>query len=210
MKPRIGDDVHYVSYGTPGGEYTSTCRAAKVTALLPPTGLQCPDHGGDCPPDVRDYMLAETVLRGPQWHGKPGRPAGAQRVDLCVFNPTGLFFKDAEQDEEEKRGGTWHWPEDRRPCDCRPATVVYGRLPTEQELADQPQLAEWIRERMTHGLATPETSPSPEVPQPGNRLTVGQSAGVTVTIHGILPPLDRSVLVDQVDQVLAARSRMTR
>jgi hypothetical protein len=25
--------VHYVSYGTPGGEYTSQCRAAVITAV---------------------------------------------------------------------------------------------------------------------------------------------------------------------------------
>lgn len=29
----IGQTVHYVSYGTPGGEYTSECRAAVITAL---------------------------------------------------------------------------------------------------------------------------------------------------------------------------------
>lgn len=34
MKPSISRDVHYVSYGTPGGEYASECRAAKVTAVL--------------------------------------------------------------------------------------------------------------------------------------------------------------------------------
>ena len=49
--PQIGDVVHYVSYGTPGGEYSSVCRAAIVTedhehperrlglAVLNPTGL---------------------------------------------------------------------------------------------------------------------------------------------------------------------------
>jgi hypothetical protein len=49
MKPSIGRVVHYVSYGTPGGEYTSECRAAIVTetdtsdtvglAVLNPTGM---------------------------------------------------------------------------------------------------------------------------------------------------------------------------
>ena len=48
MKPSIGRIVHYVSYGTPGGEYTSECRAAVITdvadsdvslAVLNPTGL---------------------------------------------------------------------------------------------------------------------------------------------------------------------------
>jgi hypothetical protein len=33
MKPSIGHIVHYVSYGTPGGEYKSECRAAIVTAV---------------------------------------------------------------------------------------------------------------------------------------------------------------------------------
>lgn len=31
--PSVGRDVHYVSYGTPGGEYSSVCRAAKITAV---------------------------------------------------------------------------------------------------------------------------------------------------------------------------------
>lgn len=35
MKPSIGRVVHYVSYGTPGGEYTSECRAAVVTEVSP-------------------------------------------------------------------------------------------------------------------------------------------------------------------------------
>lgn len=38
MKPSIGRIVHYVSYGTPGGEYTSQCRAAVITASSSPEG----------------------------------------------------------------------------------------------------------------------------------------------------------------------------
>lgn len=34
--PSVGRDVHYVSYGTPGGEYKSECRAAKITAVKNP------------------------------------------------------------------------------------------------------------------------------------------------------------------------------
>lgn len=36
MNPSIGRVVHYVSYGTPGGEYTSECRAAIVTEVHDP------------------------------------------------------------------------------------------------------------------------------------------------------------------------------
>jgi hypothetical protein len=35
MQPSVGHIVHYTSYGTPGGEYTSECRAAIVTAVTP-------------------------------------------------------------------------------------------------------------------------------------------------------------------------------
>ncbi|MBF8186333.1 hypothetical protein ITP53_11345 [Nonomuraea sp. K274] len=31
--PSVGRIVHYVSYGTPGGEYPSVCRAAVVTEV---------------------------------------------------------------------------------------------------------------------------------------------------------------------------------
>lgn len=31
--PSVGRIVHYVSYGTPGGEYASECRAAVVTEV---------------------------------------------------------------------------------------------------------------------------------------------------------------------------------
>ena len=49
MKPTVGRIVHYVSYGTPGREFTPQCRAAIVTqvhasgalalAVLNPGGL---------------------------------------------------------------------------------------------------------------------------------------------------------------------------
>lgn len=35
QKPSVGRIVHYHSYGTPGGEYKSTARAAIVTATYP-------------------------------------------------------------------------------------------------------------------------------------------------------------------------------
>lgn len=36
MKPSVGRIVHYVSYGTPNGEYTSQCRAAIVAGVPGP------------------------------------------------------------------------------------------------------------------------------------------------------------------------------
>lgn len=86
MQPSVGRVVHYVSYGTPGGEYTSQCRAAIVAGVVPLEG--------------REAIAAEGEGR-----------EGAAVADLCVLNPTGLFFNRCHQDETDKRGGTWHWPE---------------------------------------------------------------------------------------------------
>lgn len=55
MAPRVtvGLDVHYVSYGTPHGEFVSQCRAAKVTeitgeavslVIFNPTGIFLNQH----------------------------------------------------------------------------------------------------------------------------------------------------------------------
>ena len=52
MKPTVGRNVHYQSYGTPGGEYTSQPRASIITQvnadgtvglfIMNPTGLFFP------------------------------------------------------------------------------------------------------------------------------------------------------------------------
>ena len=74
MKPSVGRIVHYVSYGTPGGEYGKECRAAIITevevspgavglCVLNPTGLffnrvvYYHDGGG-----------ADPVYEGGSWH----------------------------------------------------------------------------------------------------------------------------------------------
>lgn len=92
MKPSVARMVHYVSYGTPGGEYPKTCRAAVITGMGEP--LPYPTHGVGI-----DDLLDD----------------GAQLVDLCVLNPTGMFFKEGipqdERSAHERSGGTWHWPE---------------------------------------------------------------------------------------------------
>lgn len=85
--PTVGRIVHYVSYGTPGGEYTSQCRAAIVAGV--PVGAL----------PVADGEHAEE------------RDLDAVVLDLAVLNPTGLFFNRCPQAEDDHRGGTWHWPE---------------------------------------------------------------------------------------------------
>lgn len=80
-KPSVGRIVHYVAYGTPGGEFPAgICRAAIITEV-----------------DNRP-ALGE--------HDPPGTFVG-----LCVLNPTGQFFNRAVPYDEGKAAGTWHWPE---------------------------------------------------------------------------------------------------
>jgi hypothetical protein len=87
--PSVGRIVHYVSYGTPGGEYTSQCRAAIITEVVPITG----DDAAQA--EIENWDADQRF-----------------RVGLAVFNPTGMFFNTGLcQDEAHKRGGTWHWPE---------------------------------------------------------------------------------------------------
>ncbi|MGA4896777.1 hypothetical protein ACPCAJ_02260 [Streptomyces griseoincarnatus] len=82
--PSVGRIVHYVSYGTPRGEYTSQCRAAIITEV------------GDYPPDVPEEAQHNVAV-----------PCG-----LAVLNPTGMFFNQGVmQSEIGREGGTWHWPE---------------------------------------------------------------------------------------------------
>lgn len=84
-KPSVGRIVHYVSYGTPGGEYASQCRAAIVT-------------------EVDEYQ--------PSSYQPSSAEQFVGHVNLCVLSPNGMFFdKGVLQDEDSHRGGTWHWPE---------------------------------------------------------------------------------------------------
>ncbi len=84
MTPSVGRIVHYVSYGTPNGEYTSQCRAAVVTS-------------------VDEYQPAED-----------GSFLGAVDLCVLnpegmFFNRGVVQFEDFGA--VPKRGGTWHWPE---------------------------------------------------------------------------------------------------
>lgn len=71
----IGQIVHYVSYGTPGGEHKKACRTAIITQVVDPAGeagsgivgLAVLNPGGiffdqECP-----HVDAEHMLGG-SWH----------------------------------------------------------------------------------------------------------------------------------------------
>jgi hypothetical protein len=42
QKPSVGRIVHYLSYGTPKGEYQSVCRAAIITKIIQPEDPNIP------------------------------------------------------------------------------------------------------------------------------------------------------------------------
>lgn len=132
MKPSVGRIVHYVSYGTPGGEYPPACRAAMVTDV----GAWVTTAETAGPEAERDGVVRSTRTLAQEYH--------ADAVALLVQNPTGVFFNGAgtvpcryhdvaeapgDPDcpvdhaagphrycacgwtEATLIGGTWHWPE---------------------------------------------------------------------------------------------------
>lgn len=96
---RVGDRVHYVSYGTPGGEYTSKCRAAIITEVGQWVTVSS--------------FAPESFSRS---EGRPIRNLEQWWFDdaaaLSVLNPTGMFFNGGavvcRHNETEFVGGTWH------------------------------------------------------------------------------------------------------
>jgi hypothetical protein len=66
--PSVGRTVHYVSYGTPGGEYRSECRAAVVTEVHNETtvGLCVLNPTGQF--FNRSIVQDEAAKRGGTWH----------------------------------------------------------------------------------------------------------------------------------------------
>ena len=90
-KPSVGRIVHYVSYGTPGGEYQSECRAAVVTAVH---GLDpVPSHGM---PYVDLFVM---------------NPTGIFLNQDCKYDEGGLSETPGAPTVRSYAGGSWHWPE---------------------------------------------------------------------------------------------------
>lgn len=73
--------VHYVAYGTPGGEFPSgICRAAVITEVSVPRGGHAADN---------DLRVGLCVLN----------PTGQ------------FFNRGVPFDGDDHKPGTWHWPE---------------------------------------------------------------------------------------------------
>lgn len=86
--PVLGDQVHYVSFGTPGGEYPKTCRAAIITAVEAPSQR------------VHDAAAVDTVSLCVL------NPEG-------MFFNRGVQYDEGARGVltgQLHDGGTWHWP----------------------------------------------------------------------------------------------------
>jgi hypothetical protein len=79
--PSVGRVVHYVSYGTPGGEFPKACRAADVTEV--------PQHG-----------VAEATTVGLMVKNPTGLFFHSLADGGCDYDGSA-----------DPKGGTWHWPE---------------------------------------------------------------------------------------------------
>lgn len=86
MNPSVGRIVHYVSYGTPNGEYKPAHRAAIITDVrLQGANDPSPEHGD-----------------GPEYY----------EIRATIFNPDGTFNSPwLKEDQLAQTPGTWHWPE---------------------------------------------------------------------------------------------------
>lgn len=83
MEPYIGQAVHYVAYGTPGGEFpTGVCRAAIVTEIGRATKTHIVTGGG--------MEVTEAI-------------------GLCVLNASGMFFNVAIPYDADHKPGSWHY-----------------------------------------------------------------------------------------------------
>lgn len=88
QKPSVGRIVHYVSYGTPGGEFRSQCRAAIVTEVS----------------TVYADVIGLVALNptGMFFHSLADGGCTQDEGDQGDISPAGV---------PAYKGGTWHWPE---------------------------------------------------------------------------------------------------
>lgn len=103
-KPSVGRIVHYVSHGTPGGEYGKECRAAIITEL---TGD--PNHPDQLALAVLNPtgMFFNVAVRYDDGAGQTGDP----RCGSVESHGNPFRYCSCGWSEPEFAGGTWHWPE---------------------------------------------------------------------------------------------------
>lgn len=96
--PAVCRMVHYVSYGTPGGEYQSACRAAVITEM-PAVDRHAVYGISLCVLNPTGLFFNEEVHYD---EGSDQAPVPATAFDV-VPEPlcNGRWYA----------GGTWHWPE---------------------------------------------------------------------------------------------------
>lgn len=86
QQPSVGRVVHYVAYGTPGGEYQAGAHRAGIITEVGPM-----EYPGEDPSADNEAVATAS---------------------LCIMNPTGLFFaRQAPFDPTGQKPGSWHWPE---------------------------------------------------------------------------------------------------
>jgi hypothetical protein len=91
----VGRIVHYVSYGTPGGEYGKECRAAIITETL---DFEKGSAEGSRKDEVGLCVMNPAGLffnQGVPHHEAAEGPGGETPGGFASNHP----------------GGTWHWPE---------------------------------------------------------------------------------------------------
>lgn len=88
-RPSVGRIVHYVSFGTPGGEYQSECRAA-IIAAVPAARWE-----GDAQPVDLVVLNPTGMFFNQRCAHDAGSDVGGVEVPVHHVYP----------------GGSWHWPE---------------------------------------------------------------------------------------------------
>jgi hypothetical protein len=104
MEPSVGRVVHYVSYGTPRGEYKPECRAAIITELTAD-----PAHPDQVAlvvfsPTGSFFNRAVPYNEGAETSGSPDCPDTTTHGNPMRYCACGWM-------EASPVGGTWHWPE---------------------------------------------------------------------------------------------------
>lgn len=87
QQPSVSRIVHYVSYGTPGGEYKSECRAAIIAAVH-----KADEVSGE---KIEGEVVSLVVMN----------PTG------LFFNEIVPHDEGKDAEGNNWAGGSWHWPE---------------------------------------------------------------------------------------------------